>query len=104
MNLCPRPDPAIQDQNMISDFHVATVSCLVVIVVTMIAATATVRCVSVANKYWVGIYYNLQVLNHSSGLYFQVIYRVNNSVTGILLGYTFYKQYNNYSNSTDYTN
>ena len=104
MNLCPRPDPAIQDQNMISDFHDATVSCLVVIVVTMIAATATVRCVSVANKYWVGIYYNPQVSHQLSGLDVQAIYRVKSCVTGILLGYTFYKQYSNYSNSTNYTN
>ena len=73
MNLRPRPDPAIQYQNLISLilmmllYHAWYVG-LVVIVVTMIAATATVRYVSVANKYWNGIYYNLQVLNHSSGL------------------------------------
>ena len=34
---------------------------LVVIVVTMIAAIATVIYVSVDNKYWNGIYYNPQV-------------------------------------------
>ena len=59
---------------------------LVVIVITMIAATATVRCVSVANKYWVVIYYNPQVLHQLSGLDFQAIYRVKSCVTGILLG------------------
>ena len=56
-----RPDPAIQDQNLVTLifmmllYHTWYVG-LVVIVVTMIAATATVRYVSVANKYWNGIY------------------------------------------------
>ena len=73
MNLHPKPDPAMHDQNLISLifmmllYHAWCVG-LVVIVLIMIAATATVRYISVANKYWVGIYYNLQVLNHSSGL------------------------------------
>ena len=59
---------------------------LVVIVIIMIAAIATVRYVSVANKYWNGIYYNPQVLHQLSGLDVQAIYRVKSCATGILLG------------------
>ena len=75
----------------LSDFHDATVSCLVCGIGCNSynndsSYTATVRCVSVANKYWVVIYYNPQVLHQLSGLDFQAIYRVKSCVTGILLG------------------
>ena len=59
---------------------------LVVIVITMIAAIATNRCVSVANKYWVVIYCNPKVLHQLSGLDVQAIYRVKTCATDILLG------------------
>ena len=67
---------------------------LVVIVMTMTVATATVGYVSVANGYWAAIYYNPQVLNQLSGLHVQAFYRVNSYLIGILLGYILYKQYN----------
>ena len=67
---------------------------LVVIVMTMTVATATVGYVSVANGYWAAIYYNPQVLNQLSGLHVQAFYRANSYLIGILLGYILYKQYN----------
>lgn len=67
---------------------------LVAIVMTIVAATATIGYVSVANGYWAAIYYNPQVLHQLSGLHVQAFYRVNSYMTGILLGYILYIKYN----------
>ena len=58
----------------------------------MLGATTLVGYVAATNKYWVGLYYNPQVLDQISYFHCQTFYRINSYLTGILLGYVLYKK------------
>ena len=62
-------------------------------VITMIAATATIGYVSATNGYWAAMLYNPKYLEQTDGLHVQTFYRINSYLTGILLGYILYKKH-----------
>ena len=63
------------------------------VVITMIAATATIGYVSATNGYWAAMLYNPKYLEQTDGLHIQTFYRINSYLTGILLGYVLYKKH-----------
>ena len=67
---------------------------LIAIAVTMIAASTIVGYVATKNGYWAAILVDPQVMDQYADLYDEVYLRMNTYLTGILLGYIFYKKYN----------
>ena len=65
---------------------------LIAVGLMMFGATALVGYLAATNGYWVGLYYNPQVLDQISYLHCQTFYRINSYLTGILLGYVLYKK------------
>ena len=67
---------------------------LAAIVLTVLAATATIGYVSVTNGYWAAMNYNPDLMHQVAKLYVQPFYKAPSYLTGILLGYILYKRYN----------
>ena len=67
---------------------------LAAMVMTLLAATATIGYVSVTNGYWAAMNYNPDLMHQFTKLYVQPFYRAPSYLTGILLGYILYKRYN----------
>ena len=66
---------------------------LIAVGTMMLGATTLVGYLAATNGYWVGLYYNPQVLDQISYLHCQTFYRINSYLTGILLGYVLYKKF-----------
>ena len=67
---------------------------LIAIILAMIAATSTVGYLAAKNGYWAALLFNPQATEQVIGLHFQPYYRINTYLTGIILGYVLYKNYN----------